>query len=426
MSTATALPAETSPDAAPAPRHPIFLRHFRNLWIGATISLLGDQFYLVALPWLVLQLTSSGLVLGTVLMIAAIPRALLMLVGGAVTDRVSARRVLLTTAAVRTVLVGAVAALIWLHVIQLWHLYLLTLAFGIADAFSLPAGPALIPTLVEPQQLRPANALLQSSAVTTQMAGPALAGLLVKSWGIASALFFDALTFLAVIAALFRIPEPPKAPAPDAAAARPGMLHAIGGMLHAIGEGLRVVSDDPPLLALMLLYGVLNFCVAGSIYVGLAATAKFRFESAAAFGSFLAFFSGGMLLGSVLGGLVRQPRKRGPQFIAVSALAGLELIAIGLAPKFAVIAAALALMGVGIGWVGVQFSAWIQLRVDRAVLGRVMSVLMFALVGFAPVSYGLFGVLAKWHLPAVFLTAGALLLSSSGLALTSKAARAID
>ncbi|HEY2737976.1 MAG TPA: hypothetical protein VGK45_06190, partial [Thermoanaerobaculia bacterium] len=60
--------------------------HFRNLWIGSTISLLGDQLYLVALPWLVLQLTSSSVTLGTILMTAAIPRAALMLVGGAVTD----------------------------------------------------------------------------------------------------------------------------------------------------------------------------------------------------------------------------------------------------------------------------------------------------------------------------------------------------
>ena len=76
-----------------------------------------------------------------------------MLVGGAVIDRFSARRVLMTTAAVRTVLVGAVASLVWLGLIQLWELYALTFAFGVADAFSFPAGPALMPTLVEPEQL---------------------------------------------------------------------------------------------------------------------------------------------------------------------------------------------------------------------------------------------------------------------------------
>lgn len=86
--------AEPAPQpAAPPPAHPLRLPHFRNLWIGSGISLLGDQFYLVALPWLVLQLTGSTVALGTVLMTTAVPRAALMLVGGAVIDRFSARRV---------------------------------------------------------------------------------------------------------------------------------------------------------------------------------------------------------------------------------------------------------------------------------------------------------------------------------------------
>src|SRR6185295_18984445 len=161
--------------------------------------------------WLVLQLTGSSLALGTILMTAAIPRAALMLIGGAVTDRFSARRVLITTAVTRAVLVGTVAALVWYRVAALWQLYALTFVFGVADAFSFPAGATLVPTMVEPQQLRPANALMQSTSIMTQMLGPAPAGLLIKAWGTATALFFDALSFLAVIAALFRIPNPPKA-----------------------------------------------------------------------------------------------------------------------------------------------------------------------------------------------------------------------
>ena len=68
-------------------RHPLFNREFRYLWIGNTISGCGDQFFLVALPWLILQLTGSGAVLGGIMMVQAIPRAALMLIGGAVTDR---------------------------------------------------------------------------------------------------------------------------------------------------------------------------------------------------------------------------------------------------------------------------------------------------------------------------------------------------
>jgi MFS family permease len=425
MSSAPGVTAEAAPAPASKPRHPLSLPHFRNLWLGATISLLGDQFYLVALPWLVLQLTGSSLALGAILMTAAIPRAALMLVGGAVTDRFSARRVLMTTAATRTVLVGTVAVLIQLHVVQLWQLYVLTFLFGVADAFSFPAGSALTPTLVQPQQLQPANALMQGSTVLTQMIGPAPAGLIIKSWGIASAMFFDALSFLAVIVALFRIPEPVKAPASMPGTSGAG-APARPSMLHSIAEGLRAVRNDPPLMSLMLVIATVNICVSGPIAVGLASLAKFRFGSAAAFGTFLSCFSGGMLAGVLLGGLVKRPRRRGLQFIAMSGLAGLEMIGIGLVPKFGMIATLLALMGLGVGFVNVQFSAWTQTRVERAVLGRVMSVMMFSAVGLVPVSYAISGVLAHWSLRALFVSAGAVLAAASALAVTGQAARHID
>src|SRR5919206_1142380 len=123
--------------------------HFRNLWLGGAVSALGDQFYLVALPWLVLQLTGSNLAVGTVLMCAAIPRAVLMLGGGAVSDRIAPRRIMLSTASTRTIFVAAVGVLAWFHVVQLWHLYILGFAFGVADAFGIPAFQSLLPQLVE-------------------------------------------------------------------------------------------------------------------------------------------------------------------------------------------------------------------------------------------------------------------------------------
>lgn len=416
MSSKPAVPSQDLPDPAVAVRHPITIPHFRNLWIGATISFLGDQFYLVALPWLTLQLTGSSLALGTLLMVAGIPRAALMLVGGAVIDRFSARRVLITTAAIRFVLVGTVAVLVWLDLIQLWQLYVLTFAFGVADAFSFPAAPALTPTIVQPQQIPAASALMQSSSVMAQMAGPAPAGLLIKSWGVASALFLDALSFLAVIAALLRIPDPPKAPA---APARPSMLHSIV-------EGLRAVRNDPPLFSLMTLFATINLCIAGPVGVGLASLAKFKFGSAAAFGTFLSCFSGGILAGMLLGGMVKRPRRRGLQFIVMSLLCGLEMIAIGLILKLVAIAALLVVMGLGVGFVNIQFSAWVQLRVDRAILGRVMSVLMFSAIGLVPVSYAIAGVLAHWSIAALFIGSGAVLAIASALALTRKGAREID
>jgi len=399
--------------------HPLAISHFRNLWLGSAVSLFGDQFYLVALPWLVLQLTGSSLALGAILMMAAVPRAALMLAGGALTDRFSPRRVLMATATARTLLVGAVAVLVWLKIIHLWHLYALSLLFGVADAFSFPAGSALMPTLVAPQQLPAANSVFASTAHLSGMLGPAPAGIVVKAWGIAQAFFLDALSFLFVIAALWRIPEPARLPASAAAARRPSMLHSIR-------EGLRYVMNDPTLRSLVLLIAALNFCVSGPVSVGLATMAKFRFASATAFGTLLSCFSGGALSGMLLAGLVKRPPRRGVLLVAISFLMGLGLVTIGLSYRLVPIALTLALMGVGAGFVNVQIVSWMQARAERQVLGRVMSVVMFSAVGLLPMSLLAAGAVAQKHLGMLFLGAGALMLTVGAVAGLTSGVRDIE
>src|SRR6185312_7272169 len=111
---AASLPLPSAPPSAPpVAHHPLRERNFRMLWAGSGISAVGDQFYLVALPWVVLQLTGSAVAVGTILMAVAIPRAMLMLFGGVLTDRISARRIMMSTASTRTLLVTVIGFLLW-------------------------------------------------------------------------------------------------------------------------------------------------------------------------------------------------------------------------------------------------------------------------------------------------------------------------
>ena len=150
--------AETSPETGPALLRPLRIRDFRLLFTGETISVLGDQFHFIALTWLALQLTGSGLVLGTVLMTAAIPRAAFMLLGGAFSDRFSPRTLMLLSNVIRGIAVGILAALVLSGRAELWHLYVLAGIFGIVDAFFYPAMNTIVPMLVPERQLAPANA----------------------------------------------------------------------------------------------------------------------------------------------------------------------------------------------------------------------------------------------------------------------------
>jgi len=127
-------PADTAPQARVSLIQPLRQRDFRLVFSGESISLLGDQFHFVALAWLTLQLTGSGVALGTVLMTTATPRALFMLVGGAMSDRISPRSLMLGSNAMRTVVVAIIAALVLSGHAQLWQLYVLALIFGTVDA----------------------------------------------------------------------------------------------------------------------------------------------------------------------------------------------------------------------------------------------------------------------------------------------------
>src|SRR6476646_10391589 len=170
------VPASTPTASSPAIGHPLRNPRYRLWLIGSTISFLGDQFYMVALPWLILQQTGSAVAMGTIMMAGAIPRALLMLMGGAVSDRMSARKIMIATAMARTICVTAIGVLVWLRVLRIWELYALAVAFGIADAFAVPAQTAYMPSLVKREQLVAASSVSRSTAQMTTIVGPVPAG----------------------------------------------------------------------------------------------------------------------------------------------------------------------------------------------------------------------------------------------------------
>jgi MFS family permease len=416
MATANiAVPETAVPETTAAkPVHPLRDHNFRLLLTGSTISLLGDQCYLVALPWLVLQMTGSAVAMGTILMAAAIPRAVLMLMGGVLSDRISPRKIMMITGSARTLYVAAIGLLVWLHVLRIWELYALSFAFGVADAFSFPAGQAYLPSLVTREQMVAANSALQSTAQLTTIAGPAPAGIVIKMLGTAWAFFLDAISFLFIIAALWRLPDPPAQPA---AAPRRAVLPSIL-------EGFAYVRKDVPLRALMLLAAVINFCVAGPIGVGLAYLVKTKFNSPTAYGVTVSAAAAGGLLGSLLAG-VWHVRRRGMLMILVPVVIGACLGALGLLTHLWIIAGTLLIMGVSAGLTNVHIASWIQQRIEPAVRGRVMSVLMLAAFGLLPVSLAVTGVVAAWNLQWMFFLAGALLLSVAVIAAFQKQVRQI-
>ncbi|HKV92770.1 MAG TPA: MFS transporter [Candidatus Angelobacter sp.] len=406
---------QPTPPAPAPPVHPLRERNFRRLWMGAAISLFGDQFYLVALPWVVLQRTGSAVAMGTILMTAAIPRAILMLLGGALTDRISPRKIMMSTASARTVFVAIIGILLWFHILHIWELYVLAFAFGVADAFGMPAGSAYLPSLVEPKQLVAANSAFQTMAQFTLIAGPAPAGIVVKILGAAWAFILDAISFLFIIGALWKLPDPPVA---KSTTARPPMWKSIL-------DGFAYVQKDVPLRTLLLLITVLNFCLAGPFAVGLPYLAKTRFGSATVLGLVFSSVAVGGLLGTLLAGIWKIHR-RGILVSGVCTVLSICLCFMGVLTRLWETMALLGVVGAAAGLSNVHIVAWIQQRVEAAVRGRVMSVVILSGYGLAPVSLAIAGFLIAWNFEFMFLLAGVAMLLVTAFGALQKTVREIE
>jgi MFS family permease len=388
---------------------PLRVRDFSLVWAGESISVLGDQFYLIALAWLALQLTGSPLALGTVLMAAAIPRGTLMLVGGALTDRIAPRTLMAASNGLRAVLVGAVAALVLTRHAELWQLYVLGVCFGIVDAVFYPAVAAIVPALVETEQLPAGNALVQGTAQIMGLIGPALAGTLIAatgSLGLGTAFAFDAASFALATGTALALRSSGRMPAHAEPVDLAQSNHQ--GFLRSILDGLRYVIHDPVLRPLLLLTAIVNFAFAGPFGVGFAALAHNRFGGAAALGAMFAAEGAGNLLGTAVGGSRPAPRRRGWAAIGTLSILAMGLLAIAAAPSALLAVPTIFLMSIANGYVNILFVPWLQQRADPLMLGRVMSLVMVAGMGLTPVSYAAGGALASINVTLLFVCGASL------------------
>jgi Bacterial protein of unknown function (DUF894). len=398
-----------------APRRSAFaVRDFRLLWIGEAVSTLGDQFALIALPWLALVMTGSALALGTVLALMAVPRAVLMVVGGAYVDRLSPRRVMLASNAVRLLAVGALGVIVLTGTVEMWMLYAFALVFGVADAFFYPAQSAMVPELVSGEQLQQANGIVQGTAQLTLLVGPAAAGVAIAAFsgaaaspglaGIGWAMLIDAATFIASLATLLLI------------AARKGHEASEGSVVRQIAEGVSFVWSIPSVRVMMGLSMAANLLIVGPLDVGLPVLAYSRLaEGAAAFGLILSAFGGGSLLGMVGATLLPALPKAhfGSLMLGLFSLSGICVAMMAFVNATLIALAIAAVAGAILGYTNITYITWIQRRIPRNLMGRVMSLLMFSSVALVPISMAVSGALVQISLNGVLIVGG---LGMAGLA----------
>jgi MFS family permease len=407
---------------------PLAVRDFRLLWSGETVSLLGDQFHFVALAWLVLQVTGSGLALGTVLLASQIPRAVTLLVGGALSDRLPARSLLLASNLIRAGLSAGIALLIFGSAIQLWQLALIGVAFGIVDAIHMPAFRSLVPRTVDEGGIAPANALVESTMQLANLVGPPLAGLFVATVGIGASFGLDALSFVVAAFTVFLLTAGRRAaiaptPAADDATGETGeATEAAPGMLESIRSGLGYVFGMGSVRTVFVVSVIVNFALNGPAAVGLPWLADQVFDAGSVgFGLLLGAWGAGALAGGLLCGATGGRIGSGQALLVLIALLGLGMIGVGLSTVLPLTLVVLAAMGVIVGYLNVLVISWFQRRTDPSMLGRLMSIMFLAGSVAGPFSFALSGVLVDTVGAGVFILSGALVLLTSAITALARA-----
>ncbi|MES2611311.1 MAG: MFS transporter [Pseudomonadota bacterium] len=418
---------ETLASPSADPRAALFRDpNFRWLTSGSALTMLGDQFTLIALPWLVLQMTGDTLVLGTVLALISVPRALFILIGGALVDRYSPKQVLMLTKYINLVLLALLSGLVFSGALALWMVYALSLAIGLATAFSIPAGTSLMPHVVPRAQLQAANGISLGLRQLTMFLGPLLAGLLIvlfgdgspgtssaSATGIGIAFALDALSFGVSAWTLAKVRT-------LAAAAPVGPSAAPQAVLASVAQGLAHFWRDRELRTCFLYWSAIALFIMGPIHIAVPVLASSTPSlGAAAFGTMLGAHGAGTLAGMVASGMF--PRLRvgslGLTILSFDAIIGLLFIPMGMVSAVWQGAGLMLAIGLLGGFMQVRVFTWIQQRVPPMLIGRAMSLFMFIFMGLAPISAAVTGWLMKSiTLPQLFAASGGTLVVLVALA----------
>ena len=410
-------------------------RKFRLLWGAGTLSAIGDQFDLIAFPWLVLLLTGDPLAVGAVVAVGSVPTVFFMLIGGSIVDRSSPRMILQASNVVRVFLGSVLAALVLTGMLNLWLLYLFALAKGIADAFYYPAQAALLPRIVTEKQLRHANVITQTTTESSGFVGPMLAGALIAAFsgtnnvlpslqrvtaaapadtagvGFAFAVVAGAFLISSLLLAFIQLSPEAQKSAGQNGKSPSGEGKDGGSIWTSIAEGFRFVRSDAAMFTLFLLIAAIELFVQGPVIVGIPVLASTRLpQGALAVGIISSAYAGGALLGAVLAGALPTPKRRlGHLFVITYVLSGMLIMPFGFLTATWLAAALVVAIGVMGGYTDIMFTTWLQARTPQNVMGRVMSLLMIASIGLSPISNAVSGALIKLSLGWVFVGAGAMM-----------------
>ena len=359
-------------------------RDYRLFWGGQLVSLVGTWMQSVGQAWLVLELTNSPFRLGMICTLQFAPILLFSFAGGAVSDRVYKRRVLVATQSTLMLQAFTLAALAWTGEVQYWHVAVLATLYGCVNTLDIPTRQSFVVELTGKNDLISAIALNAMLFNAARVAGPAAAGLLVARYGPAGAFFVNGVSFLAVIGALLAMRADGAPPARARASFRADVLQSM-----AYATGTPRVK-----LVLALLLSVSLFVLNFNILVPLIARNVLG-QGAHGFGLLMTALGAGAVSGALTLAAVGLQRPSLGLLVAAAVALSIGSIGLSLVHTFAAAAAVL----VGIGFAQIVFTSgcntMLQITVPDELRGRVMGLYTLVFAGVTPIGAFVSGWLAE-------------------------------
>ncbi len=345
------------------------------------VSLLGDGIYFLASVWEALRLSDTATAVSVVGVAWTLPTVGLLMFGGALTDRLERRRVMLWVTLGQAGVIAAIGVLSMLGTIELWMLAALVALYGALQAFFLPAFEAIVPTLVSPDELAQASALDQFvRPLSLQLAGPAVGGIVIALGGTGTAFLLDACTFVFAAATLAK------------------MSHAVGRRVqqgrtsygHSLAEALAFVRVNPWLWRTLVAAAVTLLVFLGPSQVLLPFLVKNTLhDGSGTLGVIRGLGGVGAVLAALVVGRRGIPARALSAMFAGWAIQSLALVGYALAAD-AWLFACVSLLGGACGAVGnIIWGTLMKTRVPNELLGRVASLDWMISLGLVPVSFAL-------------------------------------
>jgi MFS family permease len=399
------------------------IRPFALLWSGQQLSALGDSIYRVALAWWVLEKTGSAKAMSTIFIFASIPMLVFLLAGGVAVDRHSRARVMFLSDILRGLLIGILALLAFTHRLELWHIYIVSLLFGIVGAFFGPAYRAIVPEIVSRDLLPSANGLTSLSIQLADIAGPALGALVVSTSGSPTAFALDCLSF--VVSALCLAPIVRLALTGHVSKERKSVLHDFR-------EGVEVVRKSSWLSITIVIASLGNITFSAPLAITLPFLVKNHLHGGVgSLGLIYSMISAGAIVGTLLGTVWLERttglRARGLFAYGLWIAGGLLLAVFGLPVTIYAIAPAAFFVGAAFGIPNLIFITTLQELIPGKVLGRVTSIATLGAIVLVPVGSGLVGwATDQMGAPTLFILSGIMTAILAALALLHPTIRNLE